>query len=179
MIRTVKVKTNEYPPIRHIFIDPDPGRPLEEQIPDFKATRIFMGIVPPEGRSPGYACVIAELYDNDPAQHTRERVMLDEGIALDPDDFSPEERLQFGVHPKSIEHPTIESLRRAIVALKDLWLPDLVIIPPPDDGTFARIVKTTEGLTSYDRRMEAHFQYWFPFYRCDVPVKRKGVTVAL
>ena len=179
MNRTVKLRQRKGMPIRDIFLDPDPNIKLEEQIPDLQVTRTFIGVVPPKGRAPGYACVIGEIYDNDPAQHTRERIMLDEGIALDPADFTDEECVQFSVHAKSIEHPTIESLRRAVVMLKDLWLPDIILVPPPGDDTFGQMIRITEGLTHYDRRMEAHFQYWFPHYRVDQPDGKGGFTEPL
>jgi len=179
MNRTVKVRQRVGMPIRDIFFDPDPDMDLEDQIADLRVTRIFLGVVPPKGRSPGYACVVGEVFDNDPAQHTRERVMLDEGIALDPADFTDAECLKFGVHTKSIDHPTMESLRRAVVMLKDLWLPDIIIVPPPGDDTFGQLIRITEGLTHYDRRMEAHFQYWFPHYRVDQPDGKGGHTEPL
>lgn len=179
MIRTVKVwpQRAPNPPVKWVYFDPDPKLRIEDQAPDLKLTRILMAAVPPIERAPAYCTVIGEVYDGDPRQKSRLRIVLDEAVALDPADFNEEEQLKFEVHPKSMDYPTIDSLRRAVVALKDLWLPDLFILPPPEDQSFNRIIRATEGLAGYDRRQDAMFPYWFPFYRRDQPVYREGVVV--
>ncbi len=51
-------------------------------------TRVWMGMVPPKGLEPGYACVVGEVYDDDPRQKPRPKILLDEAQALNPDDWS-------------------------------------------------------------------------------------------
>ena len=123
MIRTVKIWKGRPPmPTTRIYFDPDPEIRLAEQTPDLIVTRIIMAAVPAKGRCPAYCTVIAEIYDGDPRQKARTRIALDEAISLDPEDFTEEELLKFSIHPKSMDYPTIEGLRRGIVALKDLSL---------------------------------------------------------
>lgn len=176
MIRTVKVRKQPKPkPTIKVYFRPK--GPIEDQVHDLEVTRIIMAVAPAEGRAPAYACVMGEIYDGDPMQRARKRIVLDEAVALDAADFDEEEQLRFQVSEKDLIYPTLEGLRRGLVALKDLWRPSHLILPPPEDSDFCRLIRATEGLSSYDRRQAALFPYWFPFYRKDVPVIREGTVV--
>ena len=131
--------------------------------PDVVCTRILMGLAPPEETSPGYACIIAEVYDGDPMQRERHKILLDEGHALNPDDFSEANRETYQITKEEYRLPTLYSLQRVAVALKDLYEPDYAL--GPKDVFFLQRMRTTDGLSYYDPHQEAHWSTWFPLMR--------------
>ena len=128
---------------------------LDKFQPNYFCTRVWLAVVPPEDHDgefvPGYACVVGELYDGDPMQKDRHRIVMDEGIALDPADFTPRERLRYGLRDDVLEHPTLYTLRDATIALKDLYWPERVYLPP-GNPRFYRFFQNADGLTVYDPR---------------------------
>ncbi len=168
-----------------------PEGKLPDIPPDLRATRIWMAAAPADETGPDYACVIAEVYDNDPIQRDRRKIMLDEAIGLDPEGFTVEELERFQIRPHvppkkddpnaklcGCPHcaPTLGEFRRGVVALKDLYRPDLLLVPGTGfdaqaetiqremvSNRFFRQVVMTEGLQRYDERFEAQYERWFPF----------------
>lgn len=173
MDRKVRVRKREKPPLTEIYYNPPEDGKYEGLEPDAQMMRIWMGVVPPEdvklpnGETeicPGYACVIGEAYDGNPAQVDRRRMVLDEGIALDPGDFTEEERAYYQIPEVMPDAPTLYDLRRAIVALKDIYWVDIVLTPP-GNVRFHRYVLATEGLISYDPRIpDRIYRKLSPFY---------------
>lgn len=140
---------------------------------------MWMGVAPPETITvpgsekrivPGYACVIGEVFERNPLQNEPLRVLFDEGVALDPRDFEgmPGAREQYGLCESledAIKHPTLHALRQAMVALKDLWLVERILVPP-DNDQFFEYVRQTEGLYFYDNRVpDYRFRRSMPFFR--------------
>lgn len=170
MNRQVKVRKSRDPVLWSVYMDPEEGLDLDFQEPDLKLSRIWAGAVPPEAlssnyaatgtvtaaHSAGYACVIGEVFDRDPMQKERERIVLDEGVCLDPEDYTIEERLRFDIRSDARQHATLASLRRAVIALKDIWLPEK-IYTPKNNTRFHRFIQMTEGLFNYDPRYGDHY----------------------
>lgn len=131
----VKIRNRKRPPLIEVY-DHEGAQPQ-------LFTRLVLGIAPPaeDGTEPGYACVMGELYDNDPRQKQRKKVLLDEGTALDAKDFPAPivsqhwDRFYREVTEEDgntrdlahIDHPTLSDLQQVAVALKDLYH------PVPDD----------------------------------------------
>jgi len=145
--------------------------------PDEIFTRIWMGIVPPDNE-PGYVCIIGEIWDGEFEQKARPKILLDEGIALDPDDFNDEDRRTWsrllftndGATPRK-ERPTLEDLRHAAVALKDIYSaasrdPILAFLPPGESNAqFFQYMIATWGFTYPGKRDDEEWQRWYPFFR--------------
>jgi len=152
---------------------------LDNFTPKRHLTRVWMGVVPPDGEDPGYAAVLGEV--NDPSQLKDERVvyLLDEGVALDPDDFNEAERDYYGIREDNKRKPTKRRLAQAVVALKDLYWPQKCILPPASsvgsDGQlrgdqpaapWTEFIRGTDGMVAYsstfggNARLRRH-----PFFR--------------
>jgi hypothetical protein len=141
---------------------------LDKVAPSYFCTRIWIGVVPPEDVDgqpvPGYACVVGELYDGDPMQRDRKRVVMDEGIALDPKDFTARERLRYGLRDDALEHPTLFTLREAVIGLKDLYWAERIYIPPGNPRFYA-FMQSTDGLYGYDGRYgDGRYAQAMPFF---------------
>ena len=150
------------------------GKTSPEDEPEKLLTRIYMGIAPPVGRTPGYCCVVGEEYDGDPMQRDRQKIILDDAYALNPEDFPDEICQRCEVTALEYEHPTIYSLQRAAIALKDVYQPE-VMIAPPGEPIFLKTLISAEGLCYYDEEQEHHYQDWFPCLRLQYEV---GVLAA-
>jgi len=155
-----------------IYSDPPPNIDLDKIAPNFTMNRVWMGAVPEEvvkvgGEDkvyPAYACIIGELYVDTPIQRDLPRIVLDEAVGLNPAEFSEEECARFGITAKEFEYPTIFSLRSAMVALKDIWWPSRLIVPP-DKGFFEAMLRT-DGLVAYDSQIgDADYQRWHPLFK--------------
>ena len=188
MNRLVRVWQHADPPIIDLFLSPDADKPLREQTADLRATRLWMAAAPPDETGPSYACVVAEIYDGDLAQKDRPKLLLDETVGLDPADFTDDECEKYAIYPPHIiekiragdlqheETTTLGNYRRGVVALKDLYRPNMLFVPGQgldwSQETYAREIQTnkffrqivyTEGLQIYDTRFEDDFEKWFPF----------------
>lgn len=183
MIRTVRTFRCSEPPVIHLWVAPDPEVPLERQAPDLKLTRIYMGAAPADDTGPDYACVVGEVYDGNPMQRDRQRIVLDETIGLDPADFTEEERDKFQVHPNAIRYPTLGNFRRGVVALKELYEPEVLLLPGQGmdwaaetyqremaQNKFFRALILTDGLQAFDERWEHQAEAWFPVVRRRQPI---------
>ena len=184
----VKVQWAKNPERAYVWETPEVKEPLE-------LTRLIQVIVPPDDTSPGYACVLGEVFDGDTRQKSRQKILLDEAVALDPDDFSEKEKESFwdrlyyralveeeGKWVERVEpyrdHPTLEDLRLAAVALKDLWKPRRAFTPPGEEE-FYHYIRRTEGLMTYPPTVsDEDLERWYPFFggrhrhvgvQCDVP----------
>lgn len=144
-------------------------------------TRLMLGIIPPaeDGSEEGYACVVGEVYDDDPRQKQRQIILIDEAVALDPDDFAPQvvsshwdrfyrEVTRDGV-TRDLAHkegPTLSDLQQAAIALKDIYhpapaeamritFPGWILPHKPADATpnaadpFVASIRSTWGLQYY------------------------------
>lgn len=156
-----------------------PGFDLDKAEPNYYCTRIWIGCVPPEdidGETyPGYACVVGEKFDGDPSQRDRTRVVLDEGIALDPADFSKRERQYHGIRDNALEYPTLYTLRDAVIALKDIYWAERIYVPPGNEQ-FKGFIQSTDGLYSYDPRYgDARYNRQMPFYVSRRRTCREGI----
>ena len=149
---------------------PRVARDEDRDDPDLTLTRIIQAVAPPEDTFRGYTCVIGEIYDSDPRQKDRALMLLDEGTALDPDDFPPEDHERIGVSVKDMANPTWHSLKRAVIALKDLYDPDVIVSAA--DAWFLKSLRQTDGLSFYDPHQESHWPAWFP---CMKTRREKGV----
>lgn len=168
MNRTVRVRRRKKPPLQALYSGVMPGADLNKIHPNYLFTRVWMGVVPPEDIDdqfcPGYACVVGELFDGDPTQKDRKRIVLDEGICLRAEDFTPRERLRFGIRDDAEDHPTLFTLRDAAVGLKDLYWPDMVYCPP-GNSRFFRFLRSTDGLIAYDPRYgDGRYARYQPFF---------------
>jgi len=197
MNRAVRVQADKNSDSVRVFEGVGPYDPLELFQPTYVCTRIWMGVVPPEEELPGYAAVVGELNDFDPRQRERTCILLDEGVALDPADFSEVERDRFNIPPDNVRRPTKRRLAQAVVALKDLWAPSAVLLPPggrPDDrgdrvaNPWTDFMRNTEGLQVYDSAFgPEYYREWFPFYHStkrtanvrEVEVEDRQYNVAL
>ena len=147
-------------------------------------TRVLMALVPPadDGSEPGYACVVGELWDDDPRQKPRAKLLIDEGQALVPEDwpnaedFDPifwsEVQTDEGVREiRNCDRPTLTDLRHVAIALKDLYHIETAYIPPtggsPENpDPFHGYLLQTNGLVYYaDDFDEYSYREWFPAYR--------------
>jgi len=134
-----------------------------------------MGIVPPKETKPGYVAVLGEIYEANFAQKHRPVRILDEAVALDPSDFTPKECKRFNIPPDNKIRPTKRRLAQAVVALKDIYPVEQVMVPPGGranaDGTrlavpFTEFVRRIDGLMYYDPGLgEYYFREWFPFFK--------------
>ena len=168
MDRTVRVRRRRKPPLLAVYHGISGDVDLDKIPPSYYCTRIWIGVVPAEDDgdevAPGYACVVGELYDGDPMQRNRKRIVMDEGIALDPADFSARERLYYGLRDDVMEHPTLYTLRDAVVALKDLYWAESILVPP-NNPRFFTFFQNTDGLASYDARYgDARYARHMPFF---------------
>lgn len=179
----VRGRTN--PPLLEVH---DSAKARFDGHPPLLCTRIYMGIVGPEGDEPGYACVVGEIYDGDTRQKARKKIVLDEAQALRPDDIDPrqhdryadliwsEKRLADGTVqriPKA-DHPTLEDLRQACCALKDLYWYEfhkadggrLLAYAPPGSEPFVQYMRATEGLSApYPAKKDPEqLKAWWPFF---------------
>lgn len=143
------------------------GFDLDKVEPNYFCTRIWIGVVPPEDIDgqyvPGYACVVGEKFDGDPMQREREMVVLDEGIALDPADFTPEDQKYYGIRKDSLDHPTLYTLRGAVIGLKDLYRAGRVICPP-GNPQFFNFIRQTDGLYGYGNYGDSRYARHMPFF---------------
>ncbi len=168
MDRTVRVRRRLKPSLLAVYHGIQGDVDLDKIEPSYYCTRIWIGVVPGEDIDkeavPGYACAIGEIYDGDPMQRDRKRVVLDEGIALDPRDFSPEERAYHGIKEDALEHPTLYTLRDAVIALKDIYWADAIYVPP-GNPRFFRFFQSSDGLFNYDSRYgDSRYSSKMPFY---------------
>ncbi len=162
--------------------------------PDAEAqlyTRLLLGIIPPaeDGSEEGYACVVGEVYDEDPRQKQRQIVLLDEAVALDPGDFPPHivsshwDRFYREVTRDGVEtdiahkdSPTLSDLQQAAIALKDLYhpapdspwrltMPGWILPHKPADATpqsadpFVTSIRATWGLQYYPDHIYEDYDY--------------------
>lgn len=150
------------------------GEPLRRYAPSYIMSRIWMGVVPPEKGEPGYAAVVGEYLDLDPRQQERRVLLMDEGVALDPADFSDQEQELYGITPESVLKPTLKRLAQAVVALKDIYWPFLCWVPsegrkvtPADQQAppFVDFLRRTDGLMDYDPNLgSSYYRRWHPFF---------------
>lgn len=146
-------------------------------------TRVWMAVVPPVADEPGYVGVLGELYDNDKRQKARPKVLLDEGQALDPKDFDAgvvdayrdsffvdlEDKEGSVISVAKRDNPTLDDLRMACIALKDLYLlgadDGALCLAPPNNNPFLGYMRGTEGLTLYSPDVGEHqYKEWFPTF---------------
>jgi hypothetical protein len=180
----VRVVRKKDPPVVRVYLDRD-----SDSYREF--TRLWMSVMPPLEDEPAYACVVGEVYDNDHRQKTRQKVILDEAQCLCPGDL---ERAQMDplkwedllYIPEAEDRPrrprsdlvTMEDIRPALIALKDLYGEDdparkpgnnplyLVVPPGPVNSPFARWIQITQGLTFYPPEMEPEqLKKWYPFFK--------------
>ena len=168
MDRLVRVRKRKKPQILAVYHGVKGDQDLDKVEPSYYCTRIWIGVVPPEDvngeHCPGYACAVGEVYDGDPMQRDRKRIVLDEGVCLDPADFSPKERLYYGIRNDQTSHPTLYTLKDAVLALKDLYWAEAVFVPP-GNPRFFRFFQSTDGLFSYDSRYgDARYKRHQPFF---------------
>ena len=163
-------------------------------------TRIEVGIVPPtgDGLEHGYAAVVGEIYDPDERQKQRTKILLDEARCLMPEDIPVPGATSLGREDTKHPHwglvyangydragnaevirrgdvPTADDLRQAVVALKDLYHPDmgkvekpLMAWMPPGNAElpFVQWMRATEGLMYYPTEYgRTTFKEWWPFFR--------------
>ena len=147
-------------------------------------TRVLMALVPPadDGSEAGYACVVGELWDDDPRQKPRAKLLIDEGQALVPEDwekaaafdsvFWSEVQTDEGTKKiRNCDRPTLTDLRHVAIALKDLYHIETAYIPPtggnPENpDPFHGYLLQTNGLAYYaDDFDEYSYREWFPAYR--------------
>lgn len=153
--------------------------------PDLLLTRIWMGIVPPD-EEPGYVCVVGEVYDGDLEQRARQKVLLDEGSALEVADMMNEEDRQRWHRllycdietedgerkeiPRS-ERPTLDDLRQAATALKDLYsysTKEVMMCWSPGGDQhvqFHQYMQSTWGFTYPGKRDPEQWAEWYPYFR--------------
>ena len=129
-------------------------------------TRVWIGMVPPKGLEPGYACVVGEVFDDDPRQKPRPKILLDEAQALSPDDWDKDTVDRYRdlfytdiegpdgvVEATKASNPTLHDLRIAAVALKDLYKGEMGITLP-HHPPFTAFLRATEGLCLYDDQVD-------------------------
>lgn len=177
MNHTARQYRHKNPPIIDIHFAPEIGVPLIDQKPDLRCTRILQLAAPADDQSPAYSCIMVELYDGDPSQRDRPKIVIDESIGLDPAEFTEEERDRYGIHTNEVKHPTLSGFRRGAVALKDLYRPQLMLCPgkvsSPEGpnyekeyiaNKFYRHLVTTDGLMQYyTSATQGDYYNWFPF----------------
>lgn len=172
MDRRVRVRRLENSPVTSTYSDPPPGVDLDKLSPNGTFNRVWMGAVPEEVVReggidkvyPAYACVIGEFYVNSPQQRDLPRIVLDEAVALNPADFSEEECARYNITQKEFDFPTIYSLRSALIALKDIWWPSRLIVPP--DRGFWEAMLRTDGLVAYDEGIgDSDYERWHPLFK--------------
>lgn len=174
MNRMIQVRRRVDVPLIDVYEGVPEGADLNQYRATYLCTRIWMGVVPPEGIEPGYACVIGERYDPNLEQRQLKMLLMDEAIALDPADFSPGEKRRYQIPEDNRDRPTKRRLAQAVVALKDLYWPQMVIVPPGIGSTadlsqpgasFTHFLRMTDGLVLYDESLGYDTpRRWFPFY---------------
>lgn len=190
MNRSIRIRRRTNPPLTEVYegltaeewktlrvanphYQPGQGEPLIARPPSYYLSRVWLGVVPPEEGEPGYACVLGEVYDQDPRPAERVVRLLDEAIALDPKDFSARERKQYDIPENNLEKPTKKRLAQAVVSLKDIYWPQKVLVPPgrgTDKGErrpspFTAFMQRIDGLQMYDPGLGPYFfKRWYPFY---------------
>ena len=160
MNRLVRVRPQQERGLVHLYLETDPSVPLGEYEPDYTFTRIWMGVAPPEGDTPGYGCVVGEVHTPTALWDESHYVLLDEAVALAPVDFTTDEQERFAITAEANRHPTQEDLRRALIALKDLYRPDMLWAAP--DPHFVQFLRRSEGLSWYDERLKSIWARRFP-----------------
>lgn len=180
----VRVVRRKNPPVVRVYLDRD-----SESYREF--TRLWMSVMPPLEDEPAYACVVGEVYDQDHRQKSRQKIILDEAQCLRPEDLERagldpmqwEELLYVPEvegrprRPKS-DLVTMEDIRPALIALKDLYGEDdpsrkpgnnplfLVVPPGPANSPFVRWIQITQGLTFYSPGEEPEqLKKWYPFFK--------------
>ena len=153
---------------------------LEGYVPDYYLSRIWMGVVPPEDGEAGYTCVLGEVYNPAQlAQREKPVILLDEAVALDPADFNKRERAYWDIRDDERQQPTKRRLGRAVVALKHLYYPHRILVPPSTDrrgqlimdgarpeAPFTGFIRRLDGLMAYPEGYGHRWrQKWFPFYQ--------------
>jgi len=151
---------------------------LDNYTPDHYLSRVWMGVVPPENGEPGYVAVLGEIFDPTQRMHERKVRVIDEGVALDPVDFTDAECKYYDIDPGSCMNPTKTRLMRAVVGLKDLYWPQRCILPPesPRGSTgyrgdraappFTEFVRRADGLMYYNSEYGTrHYRKWYPFFQ--------------
>lgn len=171
MNTNVTVKKRKDPGL--VEIDEGDGNPV-------LYTRVWMGIVPPKGLEAGYCAVVGELFDDDPRQKPRPKILLDEGQALNPENFSEEIVGKYRdlfytdigdplegdgvISSTKASNPTLHDLRGAAVALKDLYRVEMGIALP-SEPPFTAFLRATEGLCIYDDAIDPEqYKSWFPTF---------------
>lgn len=182
MDRKVKVRRPPGSPFTLVYSDPPPRVDLDKLQPNFYMSRIWLGTVPEEvGREagqdkvyPAHACVLGEVWDDNPQQRDRPRILLDEAVALNPEHFSDAECERYRITEKEFKFPTIMSLRQAVVALKDIWWPSKVVVPP--DKSFFDSMLRTDALYYYEPHIaDAQYERWHPFFKSKGRVADQGI----
>ena len=162
-----------------------------------RCTRIHMAVVPPSDGAgatsatsgsqpePGYCAVVAELFDGDPRQKLRPKLLVDEATALVSSDFSAADQQTYRdvlftdfidaqgqrfSRPVS-NLPTLQELRGAAIALKDAYWWDnengpMQIYLPPNEPEIFEYIRRTEGLSGYPEGFDdTQLQAWYPLFR--------------
>lgn len=184
----VVIKRTADPPVLLVW---DSLKAVDRGDAPLEFTRLWMGLCGPHGTEPGYACIVGEEYDGDPRQKARRKVLLDEAQALRPEDFTPAQRETYAALLYAERHeadgstrriikadnPTLDDLRQAAIALKDLYWyggegDRLQVYVPPTDTRFGQYMLATEGLCrDYPRTQQGHpmdpeqLRAWYPFYQ--------------
>lgn len=184
MDRRVKVRRPPHQPFSAVYVDPPPGVDLEKLRPTLYLSRIWLGAVPEQvereaGQDkvhPAYACVLGEIWDTDPMKRDQARILLDEASALNPAHFSDQECEQFRITEKEYKFPTIASLRYAMVCLKDLWWPSLVVVPPEPSFYEAMLPHRTDALIDYRPYIsDGQYERMYPFFKSRERTANEGI----
>lgn len=175
-VREIRGFQNDLPPdkekrlkaLKRDYRLPEDEVDTEFDKPDMEFTRIWMAAVNAEGDYPPYACIVGEVYDSDPRQKDRPRVLLDEATGFDSDDFTQEECKRWNLDPRDTEYPTLFTLSRAMVGLKDIWWPEFCWVPPDPKTGFTMFCRRIDGLMMYDKERrtgDVDPMSWFPCHR--------------
>ncbi|MFA6135615.1 MAG: hypothetical protein WC869_16520 [Phycisphaerae bacterium] len=174
MNRMIQVRRRADVPLINVYEGVNEGADLNKYKPTYLCTRIWMGVVPPDGPEPGYACVLGEMFDPNLEQRQLSILLMDEGIALDPADFSAGEKRRYRIPENNRDRPTKRRLAQAVVALKDIYWPQMVFVPTTVGSTvdlsqqgssFTQFLRMTDGLIMYDSSLGYDTsRRWFPFY---------------
>ena len=173
MNRRIQVRRRKDTPVTAVYEGVTRREKLEAYEPAFYLSRIWMGVCPPENGEPGYTAVLGQIYDG--VQDRREPLvrLLDEGMALDPADFSPAELKRYKIPYDNVRRPTKSRLGQAVIALKDIYWPQLCLLPPGSKGKgsdqqgapFTAFIRKLNGLMAYDMSQgQRFFRQWWPFY---------------
>ena len=183
MNRNVRIRRNRDKGIWGVFKHTDPSIPINRYRPDYRCSRVWMGLAPPEegkpGKdgTPGYCCIVGELLNKNLLYEQGSYVLLDEASSLDPADFTEQEQLQYQITSLGHVQPTLEDLRRGAIALKDLYEPELCWCVP--DSHFLDYMRRTEGLTWYETNYRSSWRFRFPCLRKGYDDMSSGPVVGL